>query len=65
MNNKLPIGTNIKVIVSKNKDKTYRQEHKGAKGIIEKSEISLCMVCYWVKFKNHNSWINECDLIKI
>jgi len=58
-------GDKIKVIVSKNLDNDYREERKGAIGIIEKQGISLGKVCYWVNFGDHNSWReeNEIELI--
>jgi len=56
------VGATVKTIVSKNKDKIYRQERKGTIGVIEKVGTSLNKVCYWVNFGDHNSWIDECDL---
>ena len=56
------VGTTVKTIVSKNKDKNYRQERKGIKGIIDNIGISLNRICYWVNFGDHYSWIDESDL---
>jgi len=54
--------TKVKTTVSKNKDKIYREERKGSKGVIEKVGTSLNKICYWVNFGDHHSWIEECDL---
>lgn len=56
------VQTKVKTIVSKNKDKIYRQERKGTIGVIEKVGTSLNKICYWVNFGDHNSWIDESDL---
>lgn len=56
------VGATVKIIVSKNEGKIYRQERKGTKGIIENTGISLNRRCYWVNFGDHNSWIYEDDL---
>jgi hypothetical protein len=56
------VGTTVKTIVSKNKDKIYRQERKGTKGVIVNIGISQNRRCYWVNFGDHHSWMYEDDL---
>ena len=56
------VGDTVKTIISKNKDKIYRQERKGVTGVVEKTGISLNKICYWVNFGDHNSWIDEDEL---
>jgi hypothetical protein len=36
---------------------------KGSIGIVEKKAISMDKISYWVNFGDHNSWINEDELI--
>ena len=56
------VNMEVKTTVSKNKDKIYRQERKGSKGVIDKVGESLNIICYWVNFGDHHSWIDEDDL---
>ena len=49
-------GDKVKVNVSK-------KERKGSIGVVEKQAISMDKISYWVNFGDHNSWINEDELI--
>jgi hypothetical protein len=56
------VGAIVITITSKHKNKVYREERKGSRGVIVKIGLSQNRRCYWIYFSDHYSWVYEDDL---
>jgi hypothetical protein len=59
------VGEIVITMARKNKNKVYREERKGSRGVIVKIGLSQNRRCYWIYFSDHYSWVYEDDLRKV